>query len=66
MKFTALALIAIPLFVEQAAASLNCTLAAPVITKRYCEWDGCQAYATAAAGEVLHAGCRADCSTDEE
>jgi len=51
--------------VQQAFASLNCTAVAPV-TARYCEWEGCKAYATAKVGDVLHAGCRADCSTLDE
>lgn len=46
-----------------AIASLNCTVVAPTVTMRDCEWDDCRVHATATAGAVLHAGCRADCST---
>lgn len=50
----------------QAAASLNCTVIAPTLTKRLCEADSCPAYDTISAGVSLHAACRADCSTDDE
>lgn len=50
----------------QALASLNCTVAAPTLTKRLCESDACAAYDTVEAGANLHAACRADCSTDDE
>lgn len=62
MKTTAI-LIAIPAL---ALASLNCTIIAPSVTQRYCEWERCQPHATATAGQIVHAGCRADCSTEEE
>ncbi|KAK5655625.1 hypothetical protein OQA88_5556 [Cercophora sp. LCS_1] len=50
----------------QALASLNCTVAAPTLTKRLCESDACAAYDTVEAGANLHAACRADCSTDDD
>jgi hypothetical protein len=65
MKFAALAFAIIP-FVGQALASLNCTVVAAAVTQRYCEWEGCKAHATAKVGDVLHAGCRADCSSLDE
>jgi hypothetical protein len=65
MRFLTLALAIVPL-VGQALASLNCTVVAPTVTLRECEWEGCAARATAKAGDVLHAGCRADCSTKDE
>ncbi|OAA59593.1 hypothetical protein SPI_05791 [Niveomyces insectorum RCEF 264] len=64
MKPTAFALLAAA--AGTARASLNCTVVAPVVTLRDCEWDGCAAHATATAGAVLHAGCRADCSTQDD
>ncbi|RDL41103.1 uncharacterized protein BP5553_01082 [Venustampulla echinocandica] len=65
-SIASIAIAALPLFVQQAMASLNCTLVSATATERYCEWDGCQAYATATPGAILHAGCRADCSTNED
>ncbi len=64
MKLATLAIAASP-FLGQALTSLTCTVVAPV-TARYCAWDGCKAHATAKAGDVFHAGCRADCSTLDE
>lgn len=64
MKY--LTTIAVPFLAGQALASLNCTVVSPTLTKRYCEWDGCQAYETAVASDIVHAGCRADCDTNEE
>jgi len=64
MKTTTVALAALAL-AQQALASLNCTAVAPV-TARECEWDDCAARTTVKVGEVLHAGCRADCSSLSE
>ncbi|TPX16476.1 uncharacterized protein E0L32_003770 [Thyridium curvatum] len=64
MKY--LTVIAVPFLAGQALASLNCTVVSPTLTKRYCEWDGCQAYETAVASDIVHAGCRADCDTNED
>ena len=64
MKLLAIAFTALP-FVQQVVASLNCTAVAPV-TARECEWDDCKARTTIKVGEVLHAGCRADCSSFNE
>ncbi|KAK1750169.1 hypothetical protein QBC47DRAFT_125866 [Echria macrotheca] len=50
----------------QALGLLSCTVVAPTLTKRLCEADSCQAYDTIAAGSILHAACRADCSTDDD
>lgn len=50
----------------QALASLNCTVIAPILTKRLCEADSCPAYDTVSAGVSIHVACRADCSTDDE
>ncbi|KAF2474919.1 uncharacterized protein BDR25DRAFT_311317 [Lindgomyces ingoldianus] len=55
-----------PFIAHQVLASLNCTVVAPTLTQKFCEWDGCQSYATATAGQIVHAGCRADCSTEQE
>jgi len=65
MQFLAFALVVAP-FVGQALASLNCTVVANTVTLRECEWDECAPRATAVAGDVLHAGCRADCSSLDE
>ncbi|KAF2177614.1 hypothetical protein K469DRAFT_807313 [Zopfia rhizophila CBS 207.26] len=65
MKLAA-ALALAPFIFERAFASLNCTIVEPTVTQRYCEWDGCQPFATAKAGDVIHAGCRADCSDEKE
>ncbi|KAK3377507.1 hypothetical protein B0H63DRAFT_546961 [Podospora didyma] len=50
----------------QVAASLNCTVMLPALTKRLCEFDSCPAFGTATAGEVIHAGCVADCSSADD
>ncbi|KAF2841889.1 hypothetical protein M501DRAFT_1013273 [Patellaria atrata CBS 101060] len=66
MKVLALLSVSAAVLVGQAAASLNCTVTAPTVTQRYCEWEGCQVFATAVANKTIHAGCRADCSTNED
>jgi hypothetical protein len=50
----------------KALGALNCTVAAPSLTKRLCESDSCPVYARVASGSEVLAACRADCSTDEE
>ena len=65
MRFSTVAAAVIPL-AGQALASLNCTMIAEVVTAYNCEWEGCEARGTHEVNEVLHAGCRADCSTEEE
>jgi hypothetical protein len=66
MRSAALIVLSAASLFQQALASLNCTVVAPVVTARACEWDGCKAAHTAKAGDILHAGCRADCSTLDE
>lgn len=62
----ALSLAVLAVLCGQALASLNCTVAARTLTKRLCESNSCPVFQTVARGEILHAACRADCSTDNE
>ena len=53
--------------IHKSFGSLNCTyVAASAATERFCEWDGCQAYTTVPVGSIVHATCRANCSSDDE
>ncbi|KAK4160562.1 hypothetical protein QBC43DRAFT_292784 [Cladorrhinum sp. PSN259] len=55
------------LAVEQAlAASVHCTVTGSSLVKRMCEFDNCPSTGHAHVGQVLHAGCLADCSTEAD
>ena len=59
-------LVVLCLLARLAVASLNCTVAGPSVTQRLCEWEECQPIAYPTSGELMHAGCRADCSSTDE
>ncbi|KAK0614609.1 hypothetical protein B0T14DRAFT_570528 [Immersiella caudata] len=61
---SALALVAI--VSGKALAAINCTVAAPTLTKRLCESNACPVHQTVVRGDNIHAACRAYCSTDDE
>ncbi|KAK4463049.1 hypothetical protein QBC42DRAFT_285891 [Cladorrhinum samala] len=50
----------------QALASVQCTVRGSSLVKRMCEFDNCPSTGFARAGQVLHAGCLADCSTEAD
>jgi hypothetical protein len=58
-------LFALTILAGSALASLNCTLLVDAV-ERYCEYDDCPAHGQLKKGDVVHAGCRADCSSDTE
>ncbi|KAK4444581.1 hypothetical protein QBC34DRAFT_474538 [Podospora aff. communis PSN243] len=50
----------------RALAAINCTVAAPTLSKRLCESNACPVHQTVVRGDNIHAACRAYCSTDDE
>ncbi|KAK3984215.1 hypothetical protein QBC44DRAFT_22263 [Cladorrhinum sp. PSN332] len=48
------------------SASVHCTVIGSSLVKRMCEFDDCPSTGYAHAGQVLHAGCLADCSTEAD